>query len=318
MAEVLRLLDQVLERDLDIALLSGLFASEPFRAFVIHRVVGWTAKHDFIGVRVSETTDAGETDVLLVVDLGVTGRLAILIEDKIGALFQPAQSERYRERGARGIREGRWHRCATCLCAPEGYLAVTRAAGEWDAYVALEDIAEWARLSGDQHMLFVAAICNQAVAKREARMREVSPEASAFWRAYRQLAAELLPEIDIARLPDSVSANQPWPQFGASLLPPGMYVEHKASQGCIDLTFNAVALDALRNWLPSGISFDIVPKRAGASSALRLAVPRIDHFRPFDEQQEEVLAAFAAAERMLILGRELAIRDGRPVSPPRR
>jgi len=248
MAEVLRLLDQVLERDLDIALLSGLFASERFRNFLVRRVIGWTEKHEFVRVRVSETTDAGETDVLLVVDLGGTARLCILIEDKIGALFQPAQSMRYRERGAQGIREGRWSQFVTCLCAPEGYLAVTRAADEWDAYIALEDIADWARHSGDRHMLFVGAICDQAVAKREARVREISAEASAFWRAYRQLSSQLLPDIDVAGLPDNVSAAQRWPVFGSSLLPPGMFVEHKPLQGRADLTFNKVSLDALRSW----------------------------------------------------------------------
>ena len=37
-----------------------------------------------------------------------------------------------------------------------------------------------------------------------------------------------------------------------------------------------------------------------------IAVPRVDHLRPFHEQQEKVLSAFAAVERLLAIGRQIA------------
>jgi hypothetical protein len=72
---------------------------------------------------------------------------------------------------------------------------------EWCAYISLESISEWARQSNDRYDAFVAAICEEAVAKRDAQVREKSPEATAFWEAYRRLASQLLPEVDITRLP---------------------------------------------------------------------------------------------------------------------
>jgi hypothetical protein len=64
-----RLLDQVFERDLDLALLSGLYSSEHFRAFMLWSAANWNGGHRLIRARVSEMTDAGETDILMVVDL---------------------------------------------------------------------------------------------------------------------------------------------------------------------------------------------------------------------------------------------------------
>lgn len=303
MAESTRLLDQVLERDVDLVLLSALFVSESFRAFVLEATIGWTKSHRLIRARVSETEDAGETDVLLVVDLEDDRRLAVMIEDKIGAIFQPAQADRYRQRGEQGIRGGRWNEFATCLCAPEGYLAAARPEKEWNAYISLEEISEWAARSNDRYHEFVGTICREAIAKRDARLREISAEATAFWQAYRQLAGELLPDVGVSRLPAAVSAASPWPRFGASALPADMFLEHKPQQGRVDLTFSKLSLEALKERISATLPFDIKSAKAGGSAALRIAVPRVNHLRPFSEQQEEVLSVFAAVERLLAIGR---------------
>src|SRR5262249_20922339 len=73
------------------------------------------------------------TDVLLVVDLDNSNRLAVMFEDKINAPLQPDQGERcrQRQRGEQGVRDGRWNRFTTCLCAPEGYLAQAKLVEDW-------------------------------------------------------------------------------------------------------------------------------------------------------------------------------------------
>jgi hypothetical protein len=197
-----RLLDHVLERDLDLVLMGALFTSDPFRAFMLKSAIGWTKRHSLVRTCVSEMADAGagESDVLLVVDLEGANRLALMIEDKISAPFQPEQANRYRQRGEQGIKDGQWNRFTTCLCAPEGYLAEARPMEEWRAYISLESISEWARQSNDRYDAFVAAICEEAVARRDARVRERSREATEFWQAYRLLASQLLPQVDITSL----------------------------------------------------------------------------------------------------------------------
>jgi hypothetical protein len=195
------------------------------------------------------------------------------------------------------------------LCAPEGYLAEARPFEEWDAHISLESISQWARQSNDSYGAFLAAICEEAVAKRNARVLDKSPEATAFWQRYRQLASQLLPEVGIARLSSSVSLASPWPRFGVEALPADMLLEHKPQQGRVDLTFVKCTLEALRRRLPATLPFDVKPAKAGQSAALRIAVPRVDHLRPFDEQEEKVLSAFTAVDRLLKIGRQIAATD---------
>jgi hypothetical protein len=228
-----------------------------------------------------------------------------MIEDKINAPFQPEQANRYKQRGEQGIQDGQWNRFTTCLCAPKGYLAGATPMEEWSAYISLESISEWARQSNERYDAFVAAICEEAVAKGDARMREKSPEATAFWQAYRLLASHLLPEVDITRLSPLVSLASPWPRFGVGALPDNVFLEHKPQQGRVDLTFDKSTLEALRQRLPATLPFDVKSAKAGQSAALRIAVPRVVHLRPFNEQEDKVLSVFAAVERLLAIGRQI-------------
>jgi hypothetical protein len=306
MTESTQLLNHILERDLDLVLMGALFASEPFRAFILKNAKGWTKGHTLVRTCVSEMADAGETDILLVVDLEDATRLAVMIEDKINAPFQPEQANRYRQRGEQGIRDGRWTQFTTCLCAPEGYLVGARSTENWSAYISLESISEWARESNNRYDAYVGLICKEAVAKRDVRVLEKSSVATAFWEAYRQFASEWLPEVDITRLVLPVGVTSPWPRFGAAVLPPDMLLEPKPQPGRVDLTFAKYTPEALKRRLPLALPVDVRSARAGQSAALRIAVPRVDHLRSFSEQKDEVLSALAAVERLLAIGRQIA------------
>ena len=162
-----------------------------------------------------------------------------------------------------------------------------------------------ARHSNERYDAFLAAICEEAVAKRDARMFEKSPEATAFWQAYRLLASQLLPEIDITRLPPSIGLASPWPRFGVAVLPDNVLLEHKPQQGRVDLTFAKFTLEALMQRLPATLPFNVKSARAGQSAALRIAVPPVDHLLPFNEQDDKVLSVFVAVERLLTVGRQI-------------
>lgn len=266
------------------------------------------------------TADAGETDLLLVVRLdkadGDEGqRLALMLENKVSAAFQPEQAARYHQRGKQGIRDSEWEHYRTCLVAPAAYMAALEG-DSWDSRLTLEEVADWARWAGGPHEAFLAQVCGEAVAKRASTTTEASPVATAFWETYRKAAGKFLPELAITRLPALVSQASPWPRFGANSLPTGVLLEHKPQHGRVDLTMSNQSVERLRaatqGWLPLGIQV----VTAGQSAALRLAVPRVDHIQPFAEQEAEVLAAFAASERLHALGRSLphgALPD--PTSP---
>jgi hypothetical protein len=311
MTESLHLLDQVRERDLDLALLSAVYSSEPFRCFLLEKIADYKDVHSVIRTRVSEVTVSGESDLLIVLDLNGVDQLAIMIENKIDAAFQPTQAERYKLRGEDGRVARHWTTFKTCLCA-----AGVRE-GEWDSHISLEEICEWASHSEDSHHAFLRAICAQAIAKRESRFRETSPEATDFWRLYLTFATELLPNLNIGRLPAMVGRESPWPRFGTNVLPDDMLLEHKPLHARVDLTFSKCSLEKLREYIPHTLPIDVKMVKAGQSAALRIAVPRIDHFQPFAEQDECVLSVLAAVERMLALGKEIAARrQNQPVAVP--
>jgi hypothetical protein len=264
------------------------------------------------------STDAGETDLLLVVRLDEGKRLALMLEDKIDAPFQPEQARRYRQRGEQGILDGIWDDYRTCLVAPRAYIAKVLEQDGWNSLLALEDIAEWARSVDASYEAVLAHVCDEAVAKHVRRTSEASSEATAFWQSYRKMAAELLPNLTISRLPAIVSRASPWPRFAADALPGGVLLEHKPQQGRVDLTVEAGSAEQLKAATQGRLPLDVRVVRAGGSAALRLAVPQVDHLRAFEEQEEEVLAALAAVEKMHALGHSLLpdlLRQKPPGSP---
>ena len=290
------------ERDLDVLLATHLTASETFRALLMRHALGEAPPHTVLSCQVSVSTDAGETDLLLVVRLDTENgrRIALMLEDKIGAAFQPEQADRYRQRGEQGILDGAWDAYRTCLVAPAAYIAKVSKQDGWNGLLALEKVAAWARAAGGPHDAVLARVCDDAVAKQAKASSEISPEATAFWQAYREAAAKLLPELTITRLPVIVSRASPWPRFGVGALPEALLLEHKPQQGRVDLTISAQSVERLQAvtlaWLPLGVHVT----RAGGSAALRLAVPRVDHLRSFAEQEGEILAAFAAVEKLVL------------------
>src|SRR5260370_1678836 len=108
----------------------------------------------------------GEADLTVVYrrSEGDRERVAILIEDKIRAEFQPRQAERYRERGKHGTGKGKeWDRYWTCLVAAESYLE--DGGNGFDAVVRLEQIRDWMAASEPKRHEFKVHVINEAIEK---------------------------------------------------------------------------------------------------------------------------------------------------------
>ncbi len=127
----------LVERDLDIALAAALRTSHAFRRLILKHIGAPDTEHELVGVHVSHWTPLGETDVLLVIRQTTGSRLAVMIENKIDAAFQPNQAERYKLRGRKGKD---WEYFVTVLCGPEKYIAEERKLNTWVAYLSIEDI----------------------------------------------------------------------------------------------------------------------------------------------------------------------------------
>ncbi len=128
----------------------------------------------------SVTTLEGESDVLVVYVNAHNKSVAILIEDKIGAGFQPDQTARYRRRGEQGIEEHRWDHFWTCFVAPARYAKANTAS---DTRVNLQDLAAF--FDGVASDAPAAKTSVPGVKHQDAAMTE-------YRRQYSNLAARLL------------------------------------------------------------------------------------------------------------------------------
>jgi len=296
--------DSVVEREIDLLLLMALHSSASFRAFVAEKAAG-TAGLEFVDAWRGVADQAGESDLCVLFKDADGQRLAVLIEDKIDAAFQPDQAGRYRKRGVLGVGIGHWDRFVACLCAPERYAKPLSDAGDWDAILTYEEIEARLTASGDSFAPFVCLALARAIDKQRSGAFAPNPAATAFWREYKRLQRNDFPNLSLTAVGDLQSINEPWPRFAAASLPPDVLLEHKAWKGCVDLTFSGMSCDELRRRLGRRLPPGCEIARVGRSAAVRRRVPEISHAEPFAPQAKAVADALRAVGLLLQFWREI-------------
>jgi hypothetical protein len=135
------ILEAVSERDVDLLILEEMSVNRTFiEAFLaeigLDELQQWKVFH-------SVTDSAlGETDLLvrLMLEGGISR--AVMIENKIDAIAQPEQANRYKLRGEAGIENGDWSSFSTCIMAPGRHLQGTGDVSLYDHRVSCERIIE--------------------------------------------------------------------------------------------------------------------------------------------------------------------------------
>jgi hypothetical protein len=312
-----RPIDGVTEREIDLLLLLALHASPGFRAFLASKTAG-PGDFEFLGAWRGVYDNLGECDLLVLVRDAKDRRVAIMIEDKIDASFQPGQASRYRERGERGCALERWDRFITCLCTPKAFAEPIARGEAWDTILTYEEIEASLVVQEDAFAPFVRGALRQAADKQRSGGFVVSHQASAFWAQYRRLQREEFPELKMTALAEVQSANDPWPRFAAGMLPPRVKLEHKPWKGCVDLTFQDMKFEDLWSRLEGLLPCDFEVRRTARSAAVRATVPPLNAMQPFEPQIEAVRTAFRAAEALLRLWPDIRVAAGffPPLSEP--
>ncbi|HOB54013.1 MAG TPA: hypothetical protein PK176_14275 [Acidobacteriota bacterium] len=121
----------VCERDIDLLLLEEFHAGDRFWRWLAGMVLGeHLAAARFVRARHSVDQSSGESDLELAIEVPAgrrsrrsrPRRIRILFENKLDAMFQPQQAERYRQRGDAYLQNGECDRWVTVLLAPKVYL----------------------------------------------------------------------------------------------------------------------------------------------------------------------------------------------------
>ena len=281
-----RLPFSVQERDIDLVLIEQLHVSPAFS--------GWlTARLDLAGAvvetaRHSVCREHGETDVLVIVRRGQE-RVAVMIEDKIGAPMQPDQCERYHIRGRILCDEGAVDRYMTVLCAPAGYLNSVPEDQHWHARISLEEIAQDIQGAAYPGWEWRHAVLT-AAASRQARAREADNRANHAYdaaiaplkRAYRDFVQSRYPQLR-ASLQEGRDREY---YLRAPGLPSGIRFKHAFFRGEVSLIFEKawapLAEGQLQGKLPEGAW----AVQHGSELHVRMPVETMDPQLRFEEQEE--------------------------------
>ena len=140
--EDLRFIEAVQERDMDLLLLEELIVSAEFREWIVKQITGERIK-EFIGAWHSICDSKSEFDIVFIFLSESGKKYALFIEDKIGAMAQRNQPQRYASRGHEGIVKKEWDVSKTCIVAPKEYLEMNREAKEYNSQLSYEDISAW-------------------------------------------------------------------------------------------------------------------------------------------------------------------------------
>lgn len=313
--EDLNFIEAASERDIDLLLLEELSVSEGFAAWLAEKAFGTSSLYyRTLGAWHSVTDpEFGESDVVLIFQATNNKNCAILIENKIDALPQTEQAQRYRRRGEKGQTSGQWDIFKTCIVAPQAYIDKTEDASGYDKAVSYEEIGQWFIDHSSEQVrgTYKSKLISEAI-EQNRRGYTMTPDdhVTDFWKKYWEYAESHHPKLDMRR-PGMKPAKSDWPDFRPRPLDKRFSIVHKLAKGNVDLQIAGAAeqLEELYDKYQNLLQDDMEFVKAGKSGALRINVRQIDRFGDFSVQREAVEQGMRAAEKLievaLIIQRDL-------------
>lgn len=299
------------ERDIDLLLIEQLHVSQEF-AEKFNALIGLSGAA-IESVRHSVYREHGETDVLLIV--GIEGqRVAVMIEDKIGAPMQPEQCERYHLRGQALCEQGQVDRYTTVLFAPEGYLSGVDQTKPWDFRISFEEVRELITMTAFPGWEWKQAVLTAAAGK-QTRAREADNRSN---KAFDAIIAPLKQEYRsfvLARFPTLKASKQEGRDreyyLGAMGLPSGIRFKHAFFRGEVSLVFERAWAEQAERLLTGHMPEGCWAIQHGSEYHIRAAVEVMDPNLPFEQQEETVSAALDEVMSLLPLAEEVARQSAR-------
>lgn len=289
----------VAERDIDLLLMEEFHVSDAF--------VTWFCEHldlaDVLGAGAwhSVSDSDGETDLLLRVEANGR-RVAVFIENKVAALEQPEQAERYHLRAERDRQQGRCDAYVIVICAPERYLLGLNALSNYQYQVSYEKIAIWFSQQPDRRSAWRRQVIEHAIEQaRRGYQLVLHPAHTAFHVAYREIVCSDYPDL-VMRPVKGRGSSSTWVILKGRNFPKhDVQIDHKLTDGIVRLSFFKHDLAELRalhlDW-PEDVRLIQLPKSVTAD----IVVARIDPERLLETQREAVDQALQAAKRLVPFG----------------
>lgn len=221
--------ESVRERDIDFLLVEELLSSREFVDFLFHKLQLPTCDELVNVQRSLNDFGLGETDVLVEYKHD-TKSIAVLIENKLDAIFQPQQAERYTSRAEKYVSDGKHHETYSVLVAPRQYIERQR---EFSHSISYEDVASYFNDSAmGPRGTYKATLLKIASEKLRRGYVAVNSEPNqAFWLNYRDRLLGVAPTVSMKPV-SVVPAKSDWIDLAV-----GPYkLVHKLEKGLLDFS----------------------------------------------------------------------------------
>jgi hypothetical protein len=288
----------ITERDIDLLLLEEFAVSTEFREWFCSKV-GLPTKSELVSAARSVVTSTGESDLEITFSTG-TRTTRFLIENKIDAILQSRQAERYQARAVHYMDAGACDEVSVVLFAPEHY--ATSVSG-FDLTLTYEEVVAWFKVSdyGDLRTTYKVKVLEKALARNETGWQLVPDKgATNFWRSYWEAASDNATELRMPK-PGAKPATSNFIFFKPLGLPRSVKLVHKVPYGNVDLQFANVGhrVSEVIPELGSLLSKGMVIEQAHKSLVVRMRVEEVALESSFTTVKETIRLALESAVLLL-------------------
>lgn len=297
----------IIERDIDMVILEEFASSQEFCDIFLSKI-------GLAGVKVLELEhsktdiELGESDITVIVQAG-DKKHGLLIENKIDAIAQPNQCQRYFERGNLGVKNADYDNFDVFIVAPQKYINEDDEAMKYPNKVLYEELEVYFKEKTDVRSKFKLVLIEQAIRHQKSGYKVVEvASVTDFWNMYIDYQEKNYPQLNSLNSRGPKGARSTWPMY--KTVHKDVTIVHKMEKGYVDLSFRGGCdkINMLVSFLEESIGeikkMGMTVEVAGKSAVLRKKVPVIDVFDSFNRYESEVEVGF----KVLDLINDIALR----------
>lgn len=289
------ILESVRERDIDLLFLEEWNVNIEFAKWFVKKVLSLNIEIEKTeGLHSIIQDNLGETDLFLCYYENKVESV-LLLENKIDALAQDEQGNRYSKRSKILINSGKYKNVNTCILAPLHYLANNEEVKYYEYKISYEDIRDYLASYSNSRLKYKANVIELAI-EQERRGYTANPDpiVTQFWHDYWDNIKTRVPSIYMKE-PYSIPEGSDWPILSFDWMPFKWVMRHKLTVGNIDLEtrLNEKDIDELKKQLV-GSKFSIV--KTGKSYSIRAKVLPMDRHKPLLTQYKEFESTVSTLE----------------------
>lgn len=293
----------VCERDIDLLLLEEFLSTPEFgQWFAGSAGLSPEELGDVLHAYRSVTHSTGESDLEVHYE-GPRGCTTLLIENKVDAILQPAQAERYHLRGADYLASGRCARFFTVIVAPDEYFRDATQTKGFQYRVSYEAVMQWfdqAERLGARRRYKVDLLRSGIEKIRSGYQHQVDAAVTEFFQCYTNIVSASYPGLGMLPTGERASRGGRVHFKRPELTAVKVDIAHKSLVGWVDLRLRERAermptvIIRLSPLLEPGMSI----RAAGKSPVVGIQTPVLDPSQPAQPQLNQIQHALSAVKRL--------------------